>query len=146
MITRYKFEWQLTRNATSAPASPRRVTPPLPPLPTAVCLSGCLCPCLRVNIHRKSSGRRHRMQLFYIYFAITRYFLDYHIPNLLFVFSVSVDELQSLLREFHERIKGLEGDKWDLDYAIKMRDYQVNLPKQPNGVPSHVNSNWIVCS
>merc|ERR1712119_207125 len=36
------------------------------------------------------------------------------------------DELESLLHEFHERIARLEGDKWDLDHAIKMRDYQIN--------------------
>lgn len=36
------------------------------------------------------------------------------------------DELHKLLEEFHNRIVGLEGDKWDLDKAIKMRDYQIN--------------------
>merc|ERR1711962_797802 len=35
-------------------------------------------------------------------------------------------ELQTILREFHKRIIGLEGDKWDLEYEIKMRDYQIN--------------------
>lgn len=39
-----------------------------------------------------------------------------------------VAELQSVIREFHQRISGLEGDKWDLDHAIKMRDYQVTRP------------------
>merc|ERR1719244_2427687 len=32
-------------------------------------------------------------------------------------------ELESLCREFHE---GLEGDKWDLEHQIKMKDYQIN--------------------
>jgi len=41
-----------------------------------------------------------------------------------------IAELESLLREFHERIKGLEGDKWDLDHAIKMRDYQVTISSE----------------
>jgi len=35
-------------------------------------------------------------------------------------------ELESVLREFHERILGLEGDKYDLDKGIKMKDYQIN--------------------
>ncbi|XP_068225327.1 troponin I isoform X2 [Palaemon carinicauda] len=35
-------------------------------------------------------------------------------------------ELQTLCREFHKRIEGLEGDKWDLEYQIKMKDYQIN--------------------
>ncbi|XP_037783842.1 troponin I isoform X35 [Penaeus vannamei] len=35
-------------------------------------------------------------------------------------------ELESLCREFHKRIEGLEGDKWDLEHQIKMKDYQIN--------------------
>ncbi|KAL7640707.1 UNVERIFIED_CONTAM: hypothetical protein RMT77_008982 [Armadillidium vulgare] len=35
-------------------------------------------------------------------------------------------ELQTLCREFHVRISNLEGDKWDLEYQIKMKDYQIN--------------------
>lgn len=45
-------------------------------------------------------------------------------PNALLYF-LFIAELQSLLSDFHQRQIALEGDKWDLDHAIKMRDYQV---------------------
>ena len=44
-----------------------------------------------------------------------------------FLYFLFVAELQTILKEFHQRISTLEGDKWDLDHAIKMRDYQVTL-------------------
>ncbi|XP_063850281.1 troponin I-like isoform X29 [Scylla paramamosain] len=35
-------------------------------------------------------------------------------------------ELEKLCRDFHSRIERLEGDKWDLEHQIKMKDYQIN--------------------
>merc|ERR1711973_837915 len=36
------------------------------------------------------------------------------------------DELESLIETFQKRIQGLESDKWDIEYQIKMKDYQIN--------------------
>lgn len=46
-------------------------------------------------------------------------------PVLILFHSLFIAELESLCREFHKRIEGLEGDKWDLEHQIKMKDYQV---------------------
>lgn len=35
-------------------------------------------------------------------------------------------ELEKLVKDFHSRIARLEGDKWDLEHQIKMKDYQIN--------------------
>lgn len=42
-----------------------------------------------------------------------------------------IAELEKLVRDFHSRIERLEGDKWDLEHQIKMKDYQVrgSLPR-----------------
>lgn len=42
-----------------------------------------------------------------------------------------IAELEKLCRDFHSRIERLEGDKWDLEHQIKMKDYQVrgSLPR-----------------
>ena len=36
-----------------------------------------------------------------------------------------IAELEKLVKDFHSRIERLEGDKWDLEHQIKMKDYQV---------------------
>ena len=36
-----------------------------------------------------------------------------------------VAELQTICREYHEHIARLEGDKYDADLAVKIKDYQV---------------------
>ncbi|MPC24096.1 Troponin I [Portunus trituberculatus] len=41
-------------------------------------------------------------------------------------------ELEKLCRDFHSRIERLEGDKWDLEHQIKMKDYQVRDSLTPS--------------
>ena len=42
-------------------------------------------------------------------------------------FSLLLAELQTICREYHEHIARLEADKYDVDWGVKIRDYQVTL-------------------
>lgn len=63
--------------------------------------------------------------------AYSHFFVCHQKPHkiresvLILFHSLFIAELESLCREFHKRIEGLEGDKWDLEHQIKMKDYQV---------------------
>lgn len=59
----------------------------------------------------------------YFHFCVTAHKIR-ELVLILFNF-LFIAELESLCREFHKRIEGLEGDKWDLEHQIKMKDYQV---------------------
>lgn len=39
--------------------------------------------------------------------------------------SMSESELASICKKFHERIQGLESEKWDLEYAVGRKDIEV---------------------
>jgi len=34
--------------------------------------------------------------------------------------------LQAICREYHSRIEAVEGDKYDLEFQVRLKDYQVN--------------------
>lgn len=40
---------------------------------------------------------------------------------------LSEKELQTLCKGFHDRIKNLEGDKWDLEYAVGRKEIEVSM-------------------
>lgn len=84
-------------------------------------LSVCLDPSMCVS---RDSPRRRCYTEAYIHFFVCHQ-TKIREPVLILFHSLFIAELESLCREFHKRIEGLEGDKWDLEHQIKMKDYQV---------------------
>lgn len=41
--------------------------------------------------------------------------------------SMSESELASICKQFHDRIKSLENEKWDLEYAVGRKEIEVSL-------------------
>lgn len=87
-------------------------------------LSVCLDPSMCVS--RDSPRRRYYTEAYcHFFLCVTKKKHKIREPVLILFHSLFIAELESLCREFHKRIEGLEGDKWDLEHQIKMKDYQV---------------------
>lgn len=41
-----------------------------------------------------------------------------------------LDTVKRVLRDYHNRINALEDEKFDLEYAVKKKDYEVSKQKQ----------------
>lgn len=43
---------------------------------------------------------------------------------------MTIDTLENICRDYHKRIERLEDEKYDLEYIVKGKDYQVHIEMQ----------------
>lgn len=62
--------------------------------------------------------------------------MSVEIMGLLFVkvFNCSADDLRKVCLMYHERIHGLEDCKFDVEYIVKRKDYEVRIQSVDNSL------------
>jgi len=51
-----------------------------------------------------------------------------------------LEQVKALLQQYHDRLVLCESQKWDLEYEVKKRDYEVYIIKKKRlGLSGHLN-------